>query len=153
MHPQYCLDVIFDMIKQLHKYNPSLYTKILLHLLKAADIAYVTVACNILFVEGPVNDYKEEAILIKHVCKNMALIINNLINDPTITADVKTFSSNMITDTLAFIKSIEESPAMQHYSHITSSIHKIQLVLDVLQLIDDSVKPLQLKLVSLFTPV
>ena len=109
MHPQYCLDVIFDMIKQLHKYNPSLYTKILLHLLKAADIAYVTVACNILFVEGPVNDYKEEAILIKHVCKNMALIINNLINDPTITVDVKTFSSNMITDTLAFI---EYSPAM-----------------------------------------
>ena len=59
----------------------------------------------------------------------------------------------MTTDTMAFIKSIEESPAMQHYGHITSSIHKIQLVLDVLQLIDDSVKPLQLKLVPLFTPV
>ena len=137
----------------LYKDNPSLYIKILLHFLKAADVAYVTVAHNILFIEGPINDYKEEAILIEHVCKNMALIITNLMSDPTITVDVKTFSSNMITDILAFIKSIEESLAMQHYSHITSSIHKIQLVLDVLQLIDDSVKPLQLKLVSLFTPV
>ena len=67
MHPQYCLDVIFDMMKHLYKDNPSLYIKMLLHLLKAADIVYVTVAHNILFIEGPINDYKEEAILIEHV--------------------------------------------------------------------------------------
>ena len=73
MHPQYCLDVIFDMTKQLHKYNPSLYMKILLHLLKATDIAYVTVAHNIFFIEGPINDYKEEAMQIKHVLKTWHL--------------------------------------------------------------------------------
>ena len=68
-------------MKYLYKDNPSLCMKMLLHPLKAADIAYVTVAHNILFIEGPVNDYNEEAILIEHGCKNMALIINKLMSD------------------------------------------------------------------------
>ena len=140
-------------MRQFHEENLSLHMKIIIHFLKAADIAHVTDGHNVLFIEGPINDYKEEAIQIKYVCKNLMLMINSSISDPVILEDVKTFSTNMITNVLAFIKSIEESPALRHYSHITSSVYKIQLVLDVLQLTDDSVKAVQSKLVSLLTSV
>ena len=65
--------------------------------------------------------------------------------------EVKRFITDVITNTLTFIKSVEESPAVIHNSHIVSNVYKIQLVLDVVQLIDDSVKPVQSKLVSLLT--
>ena len=56
----------------------------------------------------------------------------------------------MVTDILAFIKCtyIEELSTDQHHSHIINSIYKIQLLLDVLQLIDKSI---QSKVVSLLT--
>ena len=149
MHPQYCLDAVFNSMRQLYEDNPSLQVKTLLHFLKTADIANVTGNHNILFIEGPINDYKEEAIQIKHVCKNLMLMIKKPITDPIITDDVKMFSANVITNVLAFIKCIEQSLAAQHYSHIINNIHKIQLVLDVLQLIDDSVKPVHSKLIAL----
>ena len=149
MHPQYCLDVVFNAMRQLYEDNPSLQVKILLHFLKTADIANVTGGHNILFIEGPINDYKEEATQIKHVCKNLMLMIDKSITDHIITDDVKMFSANVITDVLAFMKCIEESPAVQHYSHIINNIYKIQLVLNVLQLIDDSVKPVQSRLITL----
>ena len=149
IHPQYCLDVVFNLLRQLHKENPSLQVKIILHFLKAADIANAAGGHNILFIEGPINDYKEEAVQIKHVCKNLMLMINSSITDPVIVKDVKIFTTNMITNVLAFIKCIEESPAVQHYSHIINTVYKIQLVLGVLQSIDDFVKSVQSKLVSL----
>ena len=149
MHPQYCLDVVFNSMRQLYEENLSLQVKIILHFLKAVDIISVTGGHNILFIEGPINDYKEEAVQIKNICKNLMLMINSSIIDPVIIKDVKMFTTDMITNVLAFIKCIEESPAAQHYSHIINSVYKIQLALDVLQLIDDSVKPVQSKLISL----
>ena len=85
----------------------------------------------------------------KNVSKNLMLMINNSISDPVVLEDLKAFSASMITNTLAFIKCIGELPTVRHHSHIINNVYKIQLVLDVLQLIDDSVNPVQSKLVSL----
>ena len=40
--------------------------KIIFHFLKTADITSVTSGHNVLFIEGPISDYKEEAIQVKH---------------------------------------------------------------------------------------
>ena len=53
--------------------------------------------------------------------------------------EVKRFITDVITNTLTFIKSVEESPAVIHNSHIVSNVYKIQLVLDVVQLIDGAI--------------
>ena len=146
MHPQYCLDAVFSLMRQLHKEDLALHIKIILHFLKIADITNVTGSHNILFIEGPINDYKEEAVQVKNVSKNLMLMINNSISDPVVLEDLKAFSANMVTNTLAFIKCIEELPTVRHHSHIINNVYKIQLVLDVLQLIDDSVNPVQISL-------
>ena len=153
IHPQYCLSVVFNLMRQFHKENPALQMKILIHFLKAADIAHAIGGHNVLFIKGPINDYKEEAVQLKHICKSLMLMIDNSISDPAIIEDVKTFSRNTTENVLAFIKDMEESPAAQHYSYITSSIYKIQLVLNVLQFTDASVKSVQSKLMSLLKPV
>ena len=137
-------------MRQFHKDNPTLQMKIIIHFLKAADVAHATDGNNVLFIEGPINDYKEEVIQLKHICKHLMLIINNSVSDPAIIEDVKTFSRNTVTNTLAFIKGVEESPTTQHHSYITRSLYKVKLVLDVLQFIDDSVKPVQSKLAHLY---
>ena len=149
MHPQYCLDVVFNLMRQLHGENLSMHIKVILHFLKVADIANITDGCNILFIEGPINDYKEEAVQLKCVCRNLMLTISHSITDAMIMKDVNIFATNMITDVSEFIKCISESSTVQHHSHIINSVYKIKLVLDVLQLIDDSVKSVQSRLASL----
>jgi len=47
--------------------------KIILHFLKTADITNFTGSHNILFIEGPINDYKEEAVQVKNASKNYIL--------------------------------------------------------------------------------
>ena len=49
-------------MEQLHKENISLCMKIIFHFLKTTGITSVTSGHNVLFIEGPINDYKEEAI-------------------------------------------------------------------------------------------
>ena len=149
MHPQYCLDVVFSLMRQLYYDNLSMQIKVILHFLKVADIVNIADDHNILFIEGPINDYKEEAVQLKCVCRNLMLIISNSITDPLIIKGVKIFATNMITDILEFIKYVTESSTVQHHSHIINSVYKIQLVLDVLQLIDDSIKSIQSKLAPL----
>jgi len=64
-----------------------------------------------LFIEGPISDYKE-AVQVKNVSKNLMLMINNSISDPVVLEDLKAFSAKMGTNTLAFIKCIEELPTV-----------------------------------------
>ena len=59
IHPQYCLDVVFNIMKQLHKENISPCMKIIFHFLKTANITSVTSGRNVLFIERPINDYKK----------------------------------------------------------------------------------------------
>lgn len=136
-------------MRQFHEKNSALQMKVIIHFLEAADVAHATGGNNVLFIEGPINDYKEEAIQLKHICKHLMLLINNSVSDPAIMEDVKSFSKNAITNTVIFIKGVKESPATQHHSYITSSLYKVKLVLDVLRFIDDSVKPVESKLADL----
>jgi len=143
------VDAVFNLMRQLYDDNLSMQIKVILHFLKVADIVNIADDHNILFIEGPINDYKEEAVQLKCVCRNLMLIISNSIIDPLIIKDVKIFATNMITDILKFIKYITESSIVQHHTHIINSVYKIQLVLDVLQLINDSIKSVQSKLAPL----
>ena len=53
IHPQYCLDVVFNIMERLHK-------EIIFHFLKTTDITSVTSGHNVLFIEGPINIIKKK---------------------------------------------------------------------------------------------
>jgi len=154
IHPQYCLSLVFSLTRGLHRENCSVHQKIIFHfLLTTLNSAIQTSSSqsNILFIEGPINDYKEEVILVHHACKALKLIIDDSSVDPLMSAELKTFSSNVTSCAVKLLQLCSPPVTIPHNSYYVVALHHLQSILDVLQLVDDTVEPVTTQIASLPT--
>ena len=154
MHSQYCLSLVFNLTRRLHGGNCSVHQKIVFQYLNATASNAVETSDsqgNILFIEGPINDYKEEVILVRHACKALKLIVDNSSDDTKVLAELKTFSSNMIACATKLIQLCSPPVVIRYNSYFVVALHNMQLILNILQLVDGTVDPVITKIASLLT--
>jgi len=154
MHSQYCLNLVFSLTRRLHGGKCSVHQKIVFNFLTATVSNAIETSnsqSNILFIEGPINDYKEEVILVRHSCRALKLIVDDSNDDSTALAELKTFCSNMVACATKLIQLCSPPVIIQHNSYFIVALYNMQLVLHVLQLVDDTVEPVITKIVSFLT--
>jgi len=154
MHSQYCLSLVFDLPRRLHGGNCSVHQKIVFQYLNTTTSNAIETSAsqsNILFIEGPINDYKEEVILVHYACRALKLIADDSSDNTIVLAELKTFSSNMIAFATKLIQLCSPPVVIQYNSYFVVALHNMQLVLNILQLVDDTVEPVITNIASLLT--